>query len=145
MIKKIIKHNSRVRLHYSLKGNDNIFESTFEHKPIILTIGECNLPQIIEASLYGLESGDKKEYTFTSKNIFGKFDKKKITKVPLNIFKNYKDVKPGDIIETVEDDRSFFMTVLELSGDDVLVDLNHPLSNKDIKFKIEILDIYNDS
>ena len=52
---KSIKYNSSVLLNYSLKGNDNLFESTFDKEPIRITIGKSKMPQIIEASLYGLK------------------------------------------------------------------------------------------
>ena len=75
---KSIKYNSTVLLNYSLKGNDNLFESTFDKEPIRITIGKSNMPQIIEASLYGLKRGDEKEYSYDSKEIFGKYDQDKV-------------------------------------------------------------------
>ena len=49
---KSIKYNSSVLLNYSLKGNDKLFESTFDKEPIRITIGKSKMPQIIEASLW---------------------------------------------------------------------------------------------
>lgn len=140
-----IKYNSRVVLNYSLASNNQIFETTFEEKPIEIIIGDNNLPQLIEASLYGLKCGDEKEYSFASKDVFGKYDKNKIVTTSKKTFKNYKDVKAGDIIETEKDERSYFITVLEVNGDEILIDFNHPLCNKDVRFKVEILEIINDS
>ena len=140
-----IKYNSRVVLNYSLASNNQIFETTFEEEPLEIIIGDSGLPQLIEASLYGLKCGDKKEYSFASKDIFGKYDKNKIVTTSKKTFKNYKDVKAGDIIETEKDERSYFITVLEVNGDEILIDFNHPLCNKDVKFKVEILEIINDS
>ena len=67
----VVKYNSNVLLHYSLKGNGQVFESTFGGSPIKLRIGQSSLPQIIESALYGLRAQDKKEYSFSSRNIFG--------------------------------------------------------------------------
>ena len=66
----VVKYNSNVLLHYSLKGNGQVFESTFGGSPIKLKIGQSSLPQIIESALYGLKAQDKKEYSFSSRNIF---------------------------------------------------------------------------
>ena len=129
----------------SLSSNDKIFETTFDKEPIEITVGSCGLPQLIEISLYGLECGDKKEYSFDSKEIFGKYEKSKILTTSIKTFKNYKDVKVGDIIEAIKDDISYFITILDVKGDEVLIDLNHPLSNKNVKFKVEIIEITNDS
>ena len=141
----VIKYSSNVLLHYSLKGNGQVFESTFIGSPIKLVIGQSSLPQIIESSLYGLKAGDKKEYSFSSKNIFGMYDKSKVKTISLSSFANYKDPKPGDIIETTEDDKSYFITILNIIDDKVVVDLNHPLSNKEVVFEVEILDVDNDT
>ena len=141
----VIKYNSKVLLHYSLKGNGDVFESTFGGSPIELTIGQSSLPQIIEGALYGLKGKDKKEYSFSSKDIFGVYDEAKVKTMSLDVFKNYKDPKPGDIIETIENDKSYFITVLNRIDDKVVVDLNHPLSNKEVVFEVEILDVDNDT
>lgn len=138
---KSIKYNSAVLLNYSLKGNDNLFESTFDKGPIKITIGKSNMPQLIEASLYGLKCGDEKEYSYDSKEIFGKYDKDKIVTTKRDFLKNYKNAKPGDIIETVDDDRSWFVTVLNVSKDEIVVDMNHPLCDKNVKFRVEIIEI----
>ena len=50
----VVKYNSNILLHYSLKGNGQVFESTFGGNPIKLRIGQSSLPQIIESALYGL-------------------------------------------------------------------------------------------
>ena len=138
---KSIKYNSNVLLNYSLKGNDNLFESTFDKGPIKITIGESNMPQLIEASLYGLKCGDEKEYSYDSKAIFGKYDKNKIVTTKRDFLKNYKNAKPGDIIETIDDDRSCFVTVLNVSQDEIVIDMNHPLCDKNVKFRVEIIEI----
>ena len=141
----IIRYSSNVLLHYSLKGNGQVFESTFGGSPIKLKIGQSSLPQIIESALYGLKVEDKKEYSFSSKDIFGVYDEAKVKTISLDTFKNYKDPKPGDIIETTESDKSYFITVLDRIDDKVVIDLNHPLCNKEVLFKVEILDIDNDT
>ena len=140
-----IKYKSIVTMNYSLSGNGNVFESTFESQPVEITIGKSNLPQIIESSLYGLKAGEVKEYTYTSMEIFGKYDDDKVKTTPLTTLKNYKNPKPGDIIETVEDDKSYFMTVLNILGDKIVVDLYHPLSGKNIMFKVEVLKVSNET
>ena len=142
---KSIKYNSTVLLNYSLKGNDNLFESTFDKDPIKITIGKSNMPQLIEASLYGLKCGDKKEYSYDSKEIFGKYDKNKVITKRRDFLKNYKNAKPGDIIETIDDDRSCFVTVLNVSQDEIVIDMNHPLCDKDVKFKVEIIEINDEA
>ena len=138
---KSIKYNSTVLLNYSLKGNNNLFESTFDKGPIKITIGKSNMPQLIEASLYGLKCGDKKEYSYDSKEIFGKYDKDKVVTTRRDFLKNYKNANPGDIIETIDNDRSCFITVLNVSTDKVVIDMNHPLCDKNVKFRVEIIEI----
>ncbi len=88
---------------------------------------------------------DKKEYSFSSKDIFGIYDESKVKTMSLDAFKNYKDPKPGDIIETIENDKSYFITILNRIGDKLVVDLNHPLSTKEVMFEVEILDVDNDT
>ena len=138
---KSIRYNSTVLLNYSLKGNDNLFESTFDKEPIRITIGKSKMPQIIEASLYGLKCGDEKEYNYDSKEIFGKYDQDKVITTKRDLLKHYENIKPGDIIETLQDDKSCFVTVLQVSDNEIVIDMNHPLSDKNVKFRVEIIEI----
>ena len=89
----MIKYSSNVLLHYSLKGNSQVFESTFGGSPIELKIGQSSLPQIIESSLYGLKAEDKKEYSFSSKSIFGVYDESKVCLL-------YTSPSPRDVEES---------------------------------------------
>ena len=73
------------------------------------------------------------------------YDESKVKTMSLSTFANYKDPKPGDIIETTENDKSYFITILNRIDDKVVVDLNHPLSNKEVVFDVEILDVDNDA
>ena len=45
----------------------------------------------------------------------------------------------------MENNKSYFMTVLNILGDKIVVDLNHPLSGKDVMFKVEILKVSNET
>ena len=63
----VIKYSSNVLLHYSLKGNGQVFESTFGGSPIKLKIGQSSLPQLIESALYGLQAEDKRNIHFHQK------------------------------------------------------------------------------
>ena len=52
-----------------------------------------------------------------------------------------KDGASEQIIETLDDDRSWFVTVLNVSKDEIVVDMNHPLCDKNVKFRVEIIEI----
>ena len=142
-MEKIIKFESNVLLNYSLKGNGVLFESTFDSAPIPIIIGKSGLPQILEVSLYGLKKGDRETFGYDSLEIFGKYDRNNINSVSKDRFKN-KKVCVGDIIEIEDNNKSSFITILEDKEDSFLVDLNHPLSNKEIEFNVEIIDVKDD-
>lgn len=137
---KIIKFDSNVIMHYALKANGVLFESTFNYKPLSLIIGKSTLPQLLESCLYGLKKGDKKCFTFDSLNVFGKYNKDNTELIQKNKFKR-KNIKVGEILEVYDDTKSYFVTILKENQNNYLVDLNHPLSNKEIEFSVEILEI----
>ena len=76
-----------------------------------------------------------------SKEIFGQYEQDKVITTKRHLLKHYTNVNSGDIIETLQDDKSCFVTVLEVSDKDIVIDMNHPLSNKNVKFRVEIIEI----
>ena len=147
-MKKIIKFNSIISLHYSISNtNDFEFESTFNKKPIKFKIGDGTIPQKLEIPLYGLEEDIEQTLVLEPQDAFGIRDIKKSKTIPKSIFPNKDMIKLNNIIEVDAKEKNgkvntTFAMITKINNEDVLVDLNHPLSGITIKFKVKIIKIY---
>tara|TARA_B100000609_G_C17055542_1_gene351313 strand:+ start:300 stop:746 length:447 start_codon:yes stop_codon:yes gene_type:complete len=148
-MKKKIEYKTKVDLHYSISNKDNIiFESTFDKKPITLEIGDGTIPQKLEITLYGLCEHDLQEIELQPKDAFGLRDDKNLKNIAKKDFPNDQMVKINNVLEVdvKQNDgkiTSTFAIIKEIKQDQVTLDLNHPLAGMIIKFKAEIVKIYD--
>jgi len=147
-MKKIIKFNSIISLHYSISNtNDFEFESTFNKNPIKFKIGDGTIPQKLEIPLYGLEEGVEQTLMLEPQDAFGIRDAKKSKTISKSLFPNQDMIKLNNIIEVDAKEKNdktntTFAMIKKINNDDVVLDLNHPLSGITIKFKVKVIKIY---
>ena len=147
-MKKKIAYKTKVDLHYSISNIDNIiFESTFDEKPIHLEIGDGTIPQKLEITLYGLCENDSQEIELQAKDAFGLRDDKKVKTIAKKDFPNEQMIRVNNVLEVdlrQNDGKitSTFAIIREIEKDQVSLDLNHPLAGMTIKFRAEIVKIY---
>ena len=153
----MIKKGDFVELEYTgaLKEDGAIFDTTSEKKaketgiyrkkkefgPVIICVGEGEILKGLEEQLIGKEAG--KEYTIelSPKNGFGKKDAKLIKMIPSNAFiKQNIDPQPG-----LQVNIDGVLGIIRRTGSGrCLVDFNHPLSGKDVVYKVKINRIVTD-
>jgi len=147
-MKKIIKFNSIISLHYSISNtNDFEFESTFNKNPIKFKIGDGTIPQKLEIPLYGLEEGVEQTLMLEPQDAFGIRDAKRSKTISKSLFPNQDMIKLNNIIEVDAKEKNgktntTFAMIKKINNDDVVLDLNHPLSGMTIKFKVKVIKIY---
>tara|TARA_B100001564_G_C20662739_1_gene682308 strand:- start:1618 stop:2055 length:438 start_codon:yes stop_codon:yes gene_type:complete len=144
----MIKHNSKVELHYSITSiDDKIFESTFNADPVIIVIGSGIIPQKLEMTLYGLSDGKEQTMILGPADAFGEKDESKVKSIDKKSFPNKKMIKLGNVIEIdIKENNgkelTSFAIIKEINKNNVILDLNHPLAGIDIKFKVKIIKVY---
>lgn len=147
-MKKIIKFNSTISLHYSISNtNDFEFESTFDKNPVKFKIGDGTIPQKLEMTLYGLEEDTEQTLVLEPQDAFGIRDIKKSKTIPKSFFPNQNMIKLNNIIEVDAKEKNgktstTFAIIKKINNGDVVLDLNHPLSGITIKFKVKIIKIH---
>ena len=97
-------------------------------------------------TLYGLETDREQIMTLQPKDAFGLRDENHNKTLEISMFPNIEMVKVGNIIEidVKEKDgtvRPSFAMIKQVNGENVLLDLNHPLAGHTIIFKVKIVEI----
>ena len=144
MIDKINMH-SLVLMHYSIAlTNGSIIESSFDDEPIEIILGNGDLTEGMELSLFGLEKGDSQTLTLTPEQGFGIRDEDNIHDMPVTDFPDDLTAKPGlSFSFETSDGKEIPGTVVRLNKNIAEVDFNHPLAGHEIIFTVNILDINN--
>jgi FKBP-type peptidyl-prolyl cis-trans isomerase SlyD len=95
----------------------------------------------LEKALDGLQTGDTFEVTVPANEGFGQYDEENIAHLEKFIFEidgkfDAEHIKPGAVVPMMtQDGYQISGRVVEVTPDEVVMDFNHPLAGKEVKFK----------
>ena len=101
----------------------------------------------LEKALDGLQVGETFDVTVTSDKAFGPYDKEKVVDLDREIFVvdgkfDSETVKVGAAVPMMTSEGYRIMgRVLNISGDKVTMDFNHPLAGRDVRFCGKVLNV----
>ena len=131
-----------VTLDYELSSGGAVIESSAGREPLIVTQGDGNLPGPVDEALVGLRPGDEKILDLTPDQGFGPSDPAKIRAIPLSKFGAMaKELKPGSVVAGSEGGKANESRVIKIEKDAAILDFNHPLAGKALRYKIKVVSI----
>ena len=135
----MISSGSKVKIHYTLKVNGEIVDSSAGRGPLEYEQGKGMLVPGVEAGLDGAKPGDKKKLAIPPKDGYGEIDPEMIITAPREAFAQMPDLKPGATVRASGPDGEFRAIVQEVGDSTVKLDLNHPLAGKTLEFDLEVV------
>jgi peptidylprolyl isomerase len=140
---RTVKSDSIVKIQY--KGtleNGDIFDMCDETNPFEFEIGSGLVIQAFENELIGMKINEKKKFEIPCEKAYGRAIKNNIKTFPRSEFEDDSNIRPDDIvaIELGERERTP-ATITKISDESVSIDMNHPLSGKNLAFEVKLLDI----
>ncbi len=138
-----VKPDSLVTLHYRLAtGDDTTLVSTFDASPATLQLGRGELAPPLEACLEGLAVGDHQTFVLDQEQAFGPHNSDLVQRLARNDLPESGKLEVMSMVEfTSPDGGRFTGVVRELAGDSALIDFNHPLAGKRVRFEVKIVGI----
>lgn len=143
-----VRDDSYLTLHYRLSDADgNEFVSTFELSPATLQMGAGQLAVPLERCLLGLTPGERRIFELAPDEAFGERNPRLVERIarsalPLEAADG-QELRINSLIEfeSSEHDARFSGVLRELSETSALIDFNHPLAGKAVRFEVEIIGI----
>jgi len=137
-----ISENKVVLIDYALKDKDgNLIDTSQGHQPLAYIHGIGNLIPGLEAALDGKTIGDKIKTTIQPEDAYGTRNDSLNRIISLKQFENPEDIKEGVQIQIQSDKGVKLAVVTGIEGDDVTIDMNHPLAGVELNFDVEIKNI----
>ncbi len=140
-----IQPNLHVILDYELKGDDGELLDASEGEggePIRYVHGYGMLVPGLEAALVGLHAGDEREVVVPAEAGYGERDETLVLEIERSEFPDPAAVEEGDeFVAESPDGDEIAMNVVEVKGDLVIVDANHPLAGQTLHYKVKVREV----
>lgn len=135
--------NSFVTLHYRLAtADDTELVSTFDASPATLQLGSGELAPPLEACLDGLPVGERHVFLLEPDQAFGPHNSQLVQRMARRELPGDGKIEIHALVEFAAPDGSRFAgLVRELDADSALIDFNHPLAGKSIRFEVEVIGV----
>jgi FKBP-type peptidyl-prolyl cis-trans isomerase 2 len=148
--KKALKKGDFIEVEYTgkLKEKGIVFDTTNKetaekegiaqpnqvYGPVIVCLGEGHLIKGLDKELEGKQCG-KHSVELPPEKAFGKKSAKLVQMIPLRKFKE-QNIQPMPGLQVNID--GHMATIKSVSGGRILVDLNHPLSGRDVIYDVDV-------
>ena len=135
----LIDRNTVVTLHYELSDRDGDILSAPEQPMDYLHGGYGALFDIVERALHGKTIGHEELIALTPRDAFGEIDSSLLRAEPRDRFP--EQITAGLRFEGrgENDEEGILYTVIAVTDDSVVVDGNHPLAGRHLRFKCRIV------
>lgn len=131
-------------IHYTLKDDKGeVLDSSEGKDPLAYIQGIGNLIPGLEEKLEGKAAGDKVETIVSPEKGYGVRSEENVHVVPLSSFQADGDEKLTEGMQVrVETNEGVTLAhVAKIEGEDVTLDLNHPLAGETLHFNVEVIDV----
>ena len=134
--------NKVVQIHYTLTNNDGeVLDSSKGQGPLAYIHGGGNIIPGLESALDGRSVGDKFQVTISPEDAYGVRSEDLVQAVPREAFEGVNEILPGMQFHSQGPEGLRLFTVVEVEGDQVVLDGNHPMAGITLNFDVEVADI----
>ncbi|MAL99767.1 MAG: peptidylprolyl isomerase [Alteromonadaceae bacterium] len=128
-------------VHYRLKNHEGeVIDSSEGGEPLRFVAGSRQVIAGIEKAVEGRGPGDLLEVTIPPDLAYGEHDPALVNTVPASVFEGVDQLQPGMKFQTNTGEQTQVVKVIEVTGDTVVVDANHPLAGLTLYFDLEIIE-----
>jgi FKBP-type peptidyl-prolyl cis-trans isomerase SlyD len=140
-----IQPNALVVLDYVLRDDEgHVLDASDadDGEPITYVHGYGMIVPGLEAAIAGMRAGDAKDVVVAPEAAFGDRDEELVLEVDRADFPRPDAVAPGDeLVAESADGDEVMLRVLEVNGDSVRVDANHPLAGLTLRYAVKIREV----
>lgn len=139
----LVQPDSLVTLHYRIAlSDDTELISTFNATPATLQLGSGELTPTLERCLAGVPVGERHVFLLEPEQAFGTHNAHLLERIARDDLPQDLELEEMALIEfTAPDGSKYAGLVRELGDDSALIDFNHPLAGKSIRFEVEVIGV----
>lgn len=139
-----VKKGDKVKVDYTGTFDDGIvFDASDKHgQPLEFEAGSGQVIKGFDDAVLGMKEGQEKKIVIPPADAYGEVRAELRKKVPRKQLPQDQEPKVGMVLAVgLPNGMQFPARILEVTKDEVTLDLNHPLAGKTLHFKIKIAGI----
>ncbi len=137
-----IKDGDTVQVHYTGTLDDgSVFDSSRERDPLEFVLGKGMLIAGFEAAVVGRDVGETVTVEIEPASAYGEVDTDLVFTVPRSEVPEHISPEAGLPLQLSNEEGTMDVTITEVTDDSIVLDANHPLAGKTLKFEIEIISV----
>ena len=141
--------NTVVKITYELRTEPNgpVMDAADKDQPFSFLFGYGNVLEIFEKNLEGLIAGNQFNFNLSAEDGYGEYDEKAVVQLDKNVFAVDGKIQDemlfvGNVVPLQDQDGNPFQgRIVNIAGDKVTIDLNHPFAGKPLYFSGTVLDV----
>ena len=111
-------------------------------KALVFRFGSGEVWPAIEKEITGLSPGERKSFEVAPEDAYGTFDPSKVIRIPISEVPSASHLKKGTVLEMETDKgEKRLCFVGDIEQEYVVLDFNHPLAGKTLKYRVEVVDV----
>jgi len=131
--------NTVVLIHYTLTSDaGETLDSSEGREPLGYLHGFGNIIPGLENALTGKQAGDKLKVSIKPEEAYGVREEALVQVVPRSAFGGAQDLEVGMQFQAQTPQGVRVVTIVEVEGDDITLDGNHPLAGETLHFDVEV-------
>lgn len=131
-----------IGFNYTLTNSNNeVLDTSAQHGPLLFLEGAGQIIPGLEKEIIGMAVGEKTNVTIPAADAYGNKNNELVITVQRSQFPEGAELNIGDVFQVNQDQGMPPFAVVEINGDDITLDGNHPLSGQDLTFDIEITEV----
>jgi FKBP-type peptidyl-prolyl cis-trans isomerase SlyD len=137
-----IADNKVVQMHYKLTDDKNtVLDSSEGREPLSYIHGVGNIIIGLEKQLNGKVVGDKVNAVVAPAEGYGERNDELQQIVPKSGFQGDEEMQVGMQVQVGTEQGNTVASVTKIEGEDVTLDMNHPLAGVTLHFDVDVVDV----
>jgi FKBP-type peptidyl-prolyl cis-trans isomerase SlyD len=137
-----VQKDAVVTIEYTLTDElGTVLDTSKGDEPLSYLHGNGNLIAGLEAALEGKTAGESLKVSIPPAQAYGEWQKEKVISVDRGQFQGVEELQVGMQFTASDGVNDHLVTVTKIEGNNVTVDLNHPLAGRTLNFDVSVLNV----
>ncbi len=138
----MIQEGKKVKFDYVLTVKGEVYDSTKDKEPMEYVHGKQMIIPGLEREMEGLEEGAQKDIIVGPEDAYGPVNPKAIVEMPKSALKGDQEPRAGmALLLQTQAGQKLQGVIQEVKDESIVVNFNHPLAGRELKFHVTIVEV----